>query len=75
MKTLKLIYIGDNFYRESGTVMSSIYEENGDRSDWGKVQIALKGGQKVSIRPAEKDELDCYETKLINLKIKLNQTN
>ncbi len=65
---MKLIYIGDHFYLESGTMMSPIYTEDGTRMDWGSVQAALKRGQTVSIRPATPSELDGYEAKLSRLK-------
>jgi hypothetical protein len=60
---MKLFFIGDKFYSESGTMMSSIYHvektTKGDhyRSDWGKVQIALESGEEVNIRPATDSEM------------------
>ena len=65
---MNLIYIGDHFYAESGTMMSSIYTEDGRRTDWGFVQCALRDGQIVNIRPATQIELDGYEAKLSRLK-------
>lgn len=61
---MKLIFIGERFYRESGTMMSSIYSENGQRSNWGHVQLVLEGGEPVEIRPATQEELTKYEAKL-----------
>jgi hypothetical protein len=69
---MKLVYIGNHFYRDSNTKMSCIYTENGERSDWGKVQIALDKGHTVEIRPATKDELDFYNKKLSTYHEKLN---
>jgi hypothetical protein len=66
--TMELIYIGDHFYFESGTVMSSIYTIDGERYDWGFVSIALRSGKSVHIRPATKNELALYEKKLAALK-------
>jgi hypothetical protein len=47
---MKLFYIGDMFYSESGTMMSPIYHsiplppEGGYyRSDWGEVSLPLTG--------------------------------
>lgn len=57
-ETIKLIYIGDEFYFKSGTMMSSIYTEKGQRSDWGFVNVALREGKNVSIRPATQVEMD-----------------
>lgn len=61
---MKLIYIGDHFYMQSGTAMSPIYTEDGQRSDWGFVSIALRNGEDVYIRQATPKELEHYETKL-----------
>ena len=55
---LNLFHIGNEFYRKSCTMMSSIYEiKTKNRSDWGKVSIALDCGRKVNIRPANKTEM------------------
>jgi hypothetical protein len=63
----KLIYIGDNFYLESGTNMSSIYTEDGARYDWGFVSRDLKDGKTVTIRPATTNELTHYKAKLYDV--------
>ena len=65
---MKLIYIGDHFYIESGTMISSIYTEDGFRSDWGHVQSALRHGEKVEIRPATTKEREQYEVLLAKYK-------
>lgn len=65
---MDLIYIGDQFYLESGTVMSSIYDMQGNRSDWGFVQTALKKGESVHIRPATEEEKEPYHKYLLLLK-------
>lgn len=67
-KPLELIYIGDHFYRDSGTIMSSLYDTDGVRQDWGKVQLACRTGQRVNIRPANKEELAYYLKELYALK-------
>lgn len=57
---MNLIFIGEKFYQESGTMMSPIYQEvDGKlyRSDWGFVQCALENGQEVHIRPATEAEM------------------
>lgn len=56
-EVFRAFYIGDNFYYKSGTMMSSIYLENGMRTDWGKVQIALKEGMEIQIRQATDSEM------------------
>jgi hypothetical protein len=57
-KTLSLYYIGDEFYRNSDSMMSSIYEvRTHKRYHWGFVTTALSSGIKVSIRPATKKEM------------------
>jgi hypothetical protein len=65
---MNLIYIGDHFYTESGSMMSSIYDEQGNRQDWGKVQLTLKNGESVNIRPATKEERLRLEQKLDEIK-------
>lgn len=65
---MKLMYIGDHFYHESRTMMSSIYGEDGARGDWGKVQIALARGEEVTIRQATQPERDFYEARLSRMK-------
>ena len=64
---MKLVYIGDHFYHESGTNMSSIYTEHGERSDWGFVQSALRRGETIEIRQATQQEKDHYEAVLNRL--------
>ena len=56
---INLIFIGDEFYLESGSMMSSLYQEsNWLRYDWGYVSVALRNGNVVNIRPATDAELD-----------------
>lgn len=54
--TYRLIYIGNEFYLKSGTMMSCIYENGvtgtGGRWDWGMVERFLREGHIVHIRPA-----------------------
>ncbi len=65
---MKLIYIGDHFYLESKTMMSCIYHETGERSDWGKVNSALRAGKNVEIRQATQEEKNHYEAHLSRMK-------
>lgn len=57
-----IVYIGEEFYSKSRTIMSSLYRENGQRFDWGFVQIALKNGHDVHIRQATTKEMDHYKS-------------
>jgi len=57
----ELIFIGDNFYMESGTAMSSIYKVNGERFDYGFLQRDLAAGKSFFIRPATKEELSHFK--------------
>jgi hypothetical protein len=57
---MKAIYIGQDFYRKSGTMMSCVYTEEGERTDWGFIQCALEAGESVSIRPATDAEIGKY---------------
>ncbi len=54
---IELFYIGDKYYFESGTRMSSIYRVDKVRTDWGFVQILLDRGNTIEIRPATKEEV------------------
>ena len=67
---VSLVYIGDHFYGESGTMMSPIYTEDGRRYDWGFVQVALSNGGSISIRQATPQERDRYEAMLSRMKRK-----
>ena len=61
---MNLVYIGDHFYSESSTSMSTIYTENGERYHWGWVQRALKKGENINIRQANDVEMKFYNEKL-----------
>lgn len=65
---MTLVYIGRHFYHESGTSMGCLYTEDGFRSDWGKVELAVESGETVTIRPATVQEDDHYESVLAKLK-------
>lgn len=56
-EVVNIYYIGDEFYGNSGTMMSSIYLEGGFRTDWGKVRISLSEGKEVRIRQATDAEM------------------
>lgn len=62
---MECIFIGDRFYIESGSIMSSLYTVKGERTDWGLVSNALNNGKSVNIRPATINELEQY-TKMLN---------
>ena len=62
---MECIFIGDRFYIESGSIMSSLYKVKGERTDWGLVSNALNNGKSVNIRPATINELEQY-TKMLN---------
>lgn len=64
---MNLIFIGQEFYIKSRSIMSEIYEISKDgllRSDWGNIQIALMEGEEVHIRQANQDELKLAYLKL-----------
>ena len=71
METIELIYIGNDFYVQSKTSMSSIYQVLSDgnwkRWDWGFVQISLSEGHSIHIRPANEREMDIAHEKLQRL--------
>ena len=64
-----LYHIGDRFYSESKTMMSSIYEEGTHaRYDWGFVQRDLRNGHTVTIRPATPAEMERAEAALARMR-------
>jgi len=67
MQTIILVYIGNKFYHESGTVMSSIYKENGERYNWGLVSVALEKGNQITIRQATPKEKEHYKQQLAQI--------
>jgi hypothetical protein len=67
MKIIEIIYIGGNFYSDSGSSMSCIYGLDGKRWDWGFVEIALQNGTTFHIRPATEAEKHPYFEKLMKL--------
>ena len=64
----ELVWIGDEFYFGSGTIMSTIYTVDGWRSNWGCVQSSLRAGKEVHIRPATNQEMEHYLQELAMLK-------
>lgn len=70
---MKLVYIGDHFYLQSGTMMSSIYTEDGYRSDWNDVNAALRRGDSIEIRQATPQERSLYDDQLTEIKAKREQ--
>jgi hypothetical protein len=59
-KVITLVYIGENFYRESGTRMGNFLEitENGyERGATGDVEIYVMRGYEVHVRPATAKEM------------------
>ena len=49
---MKLTYFGEEYYERSGSIIGVLYTHDGDRSDWGKVNVALRAGESVEITPA-----------------------
>jgi len=67
-KQIRLVYTGDHFYKESGSLMSPLYKENGERYDYGFLQRDLANGCEVTIRQCLPRELEYYTSKLNILK-------
>lgn len=62
--TKKIIYVGDDIYMRSGTSMSPLYTEDGDRYDYGFMGIDLSNGWDVKIRQATPTEKEAYYERL-----------
>jgi len=65
---IKLFYIGDHFYPESSTSMSSIYKEDKTRYDYGFLQRDLEYGHSIEIRQATNNEIQWANKKLKSIK-------
>lgn len=64
-KTHNLIYVGEKYYEQSKSMMSSLYEEGTlERWDWGFVNVALRKGEPVNIRPATELEIKMMDVEL-----------
>lgn len=74
MNSIELIFIGDDFYLQSGTSMSCIYTVDGHRYDWGFVQRDLRAGKSITIRPATVEELQPYIQHLNEIR-RINELN
>jgi len=75
-ETIELIYIGEKFYNESASVMSSVYrkgENKMERWDWGFISIALEQGKIVKIRPATPAELKWANDALFSVNEKFDK--
>lgn len=70
---MKLVYVGDYFYEGSSSIMSSLYTEDGSRSDWGKVNVALRNGEEIHIRQATEKELEMANKQLEYIKKRLEK--
>jgi|WetSurSiteA1Bulk_404760.scaffolds.fasta_scaffold23697_3 hypothetical protein len=67
----EIIFIGDRFYWDSKTMMSSMYEVTSsgyERYDWGLMSHYLMRGIKHFVRPATKEEIEYFNNNLIGLK-------
>lgn len=67
---MKCVFIGERFYHESSTMMSSVYilsNNKFSRTSWGDISQALTAGKKVEIRPAHKKEIAFFEKQLESL--------
>ena len=63
----EIVFIGDRFYYDSGTVMSNIYEVTPGgfkRYDWGFMQRNLEMGEAHFVRKAANEEMEYFEKKL-----------
>lgn len=63
-----LVYIGEKFYRESASAMSSFYTTGGDRYDLSNLVSDLEEGAEINIRPATNQEFGYYQKVLDKLK-------
>lgn len=66
MKTV--YYLGDKYYDKSGSMLGSLYTEDGQRYDWGKLQYDVSKGVEVLVRPATPTLIQWAENQLLKQK-------
>ena len=69
-KHLAYIHLGREFYHRSGSQIGQLYRINGAhyvRSDWGRIQVLLREGTIVTIKPATEEQLKYFENLLKTL--------
>ena len=62
---MKLTYFGEEYYERSGSLIGVLYTQDGERSDWGKVNCALRAGEPVEITPASPVQHSALETQTV----------
>ena len=71
---MKIVYyLGDKYYDKSGSMLGVLYTEEGQRYDWGKLQIAVERGEDVLVRKATPEMIAWAEIELS--KFKANEDN
>lgn len=66
---MKIVYyLGDKYYDNSGTMIGVLYTEQGQRYDWGKLQIDVERGEDVIVRKATPTLIEWAESQLIKHK-------
>jgi hypothetical protein len=66
---MKMVYyFGDKYYNESGTIMSSLYTEKGERYDWGFLRRDVENGEDVVVRKATSDMIKWADNMLETFK-------
>lgn len=68
---IELVYIGQDFYSRSKTMMSSIYKTTGERYDYGFLQRDLEAGAEIHIRQATGAEMRAYSLRLLDMEKEL----
>lgn len=66
----RFIYIGQEFYYKSGTRMGSFLEVRGnryERAGIGDIEIAVRDGDEVHARPANKKEMEAANAELARI--------
>lgn len=61
---LKLVWVGEEYFKKSGTALGTLYTEDGFRSDWGKVNVHLRAGGTIEIRQPTAHELGVLNNQL-----------
>lgn len=65
---IELYYVGDKFYLDSKSIMSSIYRAGThERYDWGFVNHDLRSGKSVFIRQATNEEFGLQTRNLLKI--------
>lgn len=67
MNNIEVIFLGSEFYRDSGTRLGNLYTTSGKRMDMAKIEALALQGNTITIRPATLAEKQPYTDRLVEI--------